>query len=98
MSFPVRSIDEARSFYGGVLGWEEGRSHKNWIDYSCFGHQVVCHWVGNDFKAIDYHNPVDGDEVPVPHFGVCMEVDQFHEFAQKVKDAGIPFVIEPHLR
>jgi uncharacterized protein len=58
----------------------------------------VCHWVGNDYKCIDYYNPVDGDEVPVPHAGLALTVDQFHALAARLQEAGIPFIIEPHLR
>ena len=57
----------ARDFYGGILGCEEGRSSVKWQDYSLHGHQLVCHWAGDDYRCTDYFNPVDGDEVPVPH-------------------------------
>lgn len=63
-------MDEARAFYGGILGCQEGRSSVKWQDYSLFGHQLVCHWAGDDYRCTDYYNPVDGDEVPVPHFGI----------------------------
>lgn len=62
------------------------------------GHQIVCHWVGDDYKCIDYYNPVDGDEVPVPHAGLALKVDEFHALSKRVRDAGIKFIIEPHLR
>jgi extradiol dioxygenase family protein len=65
-AFPVHSIAEAKAFYGGVLGCEEGRSSEKWQDYSLFGHQIVAHWAGDDYRCVDYYNPVDGDEVPVP--------------------------------
>ena len=57
------------------------------------GHQIVCHWVGNDYKCIDYYNPVDGDEVPVPHAGLAITVEQFHELAERVRKAGIKFIM-----
>mmetsp|Transcript_52120 Transcript_52120/g.156432 ORF Transcript_52120/g.156432 Transcript_52120/m.156432 type:complete len:104 (-) Transcript_52120:286-597(-) len=62
------------------------------------GHQIVCHWVGNDYRCIDYTNPVDGDDVPVPHFGLALTEEQFHELADRIRAAGVKFIIEPHLR
>ena len=97
-AFPVHSLEEAKEFYGNILGCAEGRSSEKWQDYSLHGHQIVCHWVGNDYKCIDYYNPVDGDEVPVPHAGLAITVEQFHELAERVRKAGIKFIIEPHLR
>jgi extradiol dioxygenase family protein len=76
----------------------QGRSSKTWIDYNFWGHQIVCHWAGNDYKCVDYFNSVDIDMVPVPHFGVCLTVEGFHALAEKVKKAGVKFVVEPHLR
>jgi uncharacterized protein len=81
-----------------VLGCAEGRSSAKWQDYSLHGHQIVCHWVGNDYRCPDFYNPVDGDEVPVPHMGLALTVDQFHALAERVRQAGIPFIIKPHLR
>uniref|UniRef100_A0A7S0W350 VOC domain-containing protein n=1 Tax=Hemiselmis tepida TaxID=464990 RepID=A0A7S0W350_9CRYP len=99
LAFPVRDIEEAREFYGGTLGLTQGRiAPGKWVDYSLNGHQIVCHWAGNDYKCVDYYNPVDGDEVPVPHFGLALEEEQWHALAAKVRDAGIKFIVEPHLR
>lgn len=98
-AFPVHSLEEAKKFYGTVLGCEEGRSSEKWQDYSLYGHQIVCHWVGDDYRCIDYFNPVDGDEVPVPHAGLALEtIEQFQELAERVRSNGIEFVIEPTLR
>jgi len=97
-AFPVHNLDEAKQFYGKVLGCQEGRSSEKWQDYSLHGHQIVAHWVGNDYRCQDYYNPVDGDEVPVPHTGLALTVEQFHALAQRLRDHGIPFIIEPHLR
>jgi extradiol dioxygenase family protein len=81
------------------LGCEEGRSSDKWQDYSLYGHQIVCHWAGDDYRCIDYYNPVDGDEVPVPHAGLALEtVEQFEELAERLRSHGVNFVIEPHLR
>jgi hypothetical protein len=65
-AFPVHDLQIAKEFYGKVLGCTEGRSSTKWQDYSLHGHQIVAHWVGNDYRCQDYYNPVDGDEVPVP--------------------------------
>lgn len=97
-AFPVHSLEEAKQFYGNVLGCKEGRSSEKWQDYSLNGHQIVCHWVGDNYRCVDYYNPVDGDEVPVPHAGLALTVEQFHELAERVRNAGINFIIEPHLR
>lgn len=97
-AFPVHSLEEAKNFYGNVLGCKEGRSSEKWQDYSLNGHQIVCHWVGDNYRCVDYYNPVDGDEVPVPHAGLALTVEQFHELAERVREAGIKFIIEPHLR
>ena len=97
-AFPVHDLELAKDFYGRTLGCEEGRSSAKWQDYSLYGHQIVAHWAGNDYRCIDYYNPVDGDEVPVPHTGLCLTVDQFHNLAKRVEEAGIEFIIKPHLR
>ena len=97
-AFPVHDLALAKEFYGNVLGCEEGRSSDKWQDYALHGHQIVAHWVGDDYRCVDYFNPVDGDEVPVPHVGLALTEEQFHELAQRVRDAGVKFIIEPHLR
>mmetsp|Transcript_30862 Transcript_30862/g.62587 ORF Transcript_30862/g.62587 Transcript_30862/m.62587 type:complete len:253 (-) Transcript_30862:191-949(-) len=97
-AFPVHDLDAAKKFYGDVLGCAEGRSSPKWQDFSLNGHQIVCHWVGNDYRCQDYFNPVDGDEVPVPHTGLALTEDEFHALAERVRDAGVEFIIEPHLR
>lgn len=97
-AFPVHNLEMAKEFYAKVLGCAEGRSSDKWQDFSLHGHQIVCHWVGNDYRCQDYYNPVDGDEVPVPHAGIALTVEQFHALADRVKRAGVDFIIEPHLR
>ena len=77
---------------------EEGRSSKTWIDYSLFGHQMVCHFVSPTYRCVDYFNNVDADAVPVPHFGVVLSAEQFHALAARVEAAGVPFIVAPHLR
>jgi extradiol dioxygenase family protein len=97
-AFPTHSLEEAKEFYGNILGCAEGRSSEKWQDYSLKGHQIVCHWVGDDYRCVDYYNPVDGDEVPVPHAGLALTVEEFHELAGRLRSHGIKFIIEPHLR
>ena len=80
-----------------LLGCEEGRSATGWVDYNFFGHQVVCHQV-EGYSASATANAVDGDPVPVPHFGLALSVQQFHDLADRVKQAKVDFVIQPHLR
>jgi extradiol dioxygenase family protein len=97
LAIPVDDIDAARRFYGGVLGFEEGRSDSQWIDWNFYGHQMVTHQVVGA-RPESGRNAVDGHDVPVPHFGVVLDVDDFHLLAGKLTAAGIEFVIEPYLR
>ena len=97
-AFPVHDLAAAKAFYGGVLGCKEGRSSEKWQDYSLYGHQIVAHWAGEDYRCQDYYNPVDGDEVPVPHFGAALTEPDFHDLAARLKAKGVKFIIEPHLR
>tara|TARA_Y100001968_G_C19367923_1_gene723561 strand:+ start:702 stop:1127 length:426 start_codon:yes stop_codon:yes gene_type:complete len=94
LAIPVNSIELAREFYGSKLGFAEGRSDEHWIDYNFFGHQLVCH-IG---EPSSFSNEVDGKDVPIPHFGIVLEWDQFDIFAKKIKLNGIKFIIEPYLR
>ena len=71
IAFPVDDLSAARKFYGAVLGCPEGRSSESWIDFDLFGHQIVAHLSPEQNRRI--HNPVDGHDVPVPHFGVVLE-------------------------
>jgi len=97
LAFPVHDLAAARDFYGGVLGCPEGRSSEHWVDFDLFGHQIVAHLKpgGGGVKA---SNPVDGHDVPVPHFGVILSPAQFEELAARVRGAGVRFVIEPYVR
>lgn len=96
LAFPVHDLAAARAFYGGLLGCPQGRSSAEWIDFDLFGHQIVAHLAPT--RAADHHNPVDGHDVPVPHFGVVLDWDQFHAFAARLKAQGLAFVIEPYIR
>lgn len=81
------------------MGLKEGRrADDKWQDYSLNGHQIVCHYVGDNYRCQDFVNPVDGDEVPVPHFGVVLTEPLFHELSERLKAHNIKFIIEPHKR
>lgn len=98
LAFPVHNLDAAKEFYGTVLGCSEGRSSEKWQDFSLNGHQIVCHWVGEDYRCPDFFNPVDGDEVPVPHYGLALSLDQFHTLTARLEAHGVEFIIPPTLR
>lgn len=97
LAFPVHSIAAAREFYGDLLGCPEGRSAPDWVDFNFYGHQIVAHLAPEE--AGHHHtSAVDGDAVPVRHFGVVLPMDQWHVAADKLKAANLSFVIEPHIR
>jgi len=97
LAVPVDSIEKARAFYGDILGLEEGRSAEHWVDWNFFGHQFVTH-LAPELAGRTHRNGVDGHEVPVPHFGVVLTMDDWKLLAERVKQAGITFDIEPHIR
>ena len=97
LAFPVDDLDAARAFYGGLLGCPEGRSAGHWIDFDLFGHQIVAH-LAPDAVRDRATNPVDGDEVPVPHFGVVLGIEDWRSLAERLVDAGTEFVIGPTVR
>ncbi len=97
IAFPVHDLAAARAFYGGLLGCPEGRSSDEWIDYNLYGHQVVAH-LKPGHQAELHHNAVDAHAVPVPHFGVILELDQWHALADRLRAAGQQFIIEPYVR
>lgn len=101
LAIQVRNIPEARDFYGNKMGLAEGRSDEHWIDWNMFGHQVVTHLnpaLGTDGKVPHHRNPVDAHAVPVPHFGVVLEVDPWKQLAERVKTFVDAFIIEPYVR
>ena len=101
LAFPVSDLKQTRDFYGRMLGCPEGRSSDEWIDFDLFGHQLVAHLAPaskTGSAANDHHNPVDGHEVPVPHFGVVLDWDHFHALAERLTQRGMQFVIEPYIR
>ncbi len=105
LAFPVRDLESSRRFYGELLGCAEGRSSDRWIDFDFHGHQIVAHMVdvadglestppGEDAGS----NAVDGHDVPVPHFGLVLPWQDWHELADRLRADGTTFVIEPYLR
>ena len=97
LAFPVHDLDAARNFYGKTLGCPEGRSDTQWIDFDFFGHQIVAH-LSEDLAAKGASNPVDGHDVPVPHFGAVLPMDKWRLLADRLRRAGTEFVIEPTVR
>ncbi len=99
IAFPVDDLDAARRFYGEVLGCPEGRSAPGeWIDFDLFGHQIVAHRVEARSGRVAGHNPVDGHDIPVPHFGVVLDLARWKALAERLRAAGVRFVVEPHVR
>ncbi len=101
IAFPVDDLEAARRFYGTVLGCAEGRSAPTWIDFDLYGHQIVAHLKPDAAprrRPSADTNPVDGHEVPVPHFGVVLAPDDWKRLAERVRAAGIQFIIAPHTR
>ena len=97
LAIPVHDIAAARAFYGGVMGCAEGRSADDWVDYDFFGHQLVVHRVAGH-RGVAGSNPVDGHDVPVPHFGVVLRPADFHALAERLRAGGTRFIIEPYVR
>ena len=97
LAFPVTDLAEARAFYGGLLGCPEGRSSVTWVDFDFFGHQVVAH-LAPDEAGHRATSAVDGKQVPVRHFGVILEMDAWRALAERLRTAGVAFVIEPYVR
>ena len=97
LAIPVNDLEKSRNFYKNILGFEEGRSSDHWVDFNFFGHQLVIHFKekeSDDTKT----NPVDGKDVPIPHFGVILEWSDFQDFSKKLKEKKINFIIEPYIR
>lgn len=97
LAFPVDDIAVARSFYGDLLGCPEGRSAREWVDFDFYGHQIVAH-LAPDEVGHKATSGVDGEQVPVRHFGVILEIDQWQALADKLRAVGTRFIIEPYVR
>ena len=97
LAFPVTSLEQARAFYGGLLGCPEGRSSDSWVDFDLHGHQIVAH-LAPDEAGHRSTSKVDGDNVPVRHFGLVLDMDEWQVLADRLRAASTRFVIEPHVR
>jgi uncharacterized protein len=97
LAFVVDDLEAARTFYGEVLGCREGRSSETWVDFDLYGHQIVAH-LDPAGRRSGVTNPVDGHDVPVPHFGVLLDPAAWHELAERLRTAAATFVVEPHTR
>ena len=97
LAFPVHDLAAARSFYGDLLSCPEGRSSDHWIDFNFYGHQIVAHLAPGSAPR-GHHNRVDGDDVPVPHFGAVLPMARWEEAAARLQEAGTAFVIPPTVR
>ncbi len=98
LAMPVHDLAAARAFYGELLGCPEGRSADTWVDFDLYGHQFVAHLDPASTDRVALTNAVDGDAVPVPHYGVLLSPAQWHTLAERLRAAGTMFVIEPHTR
>lgn len=98
LAVPVNDIQQARDFYGGLLGCSEGRSAPHWVDFNFYGHQFVCHLDQNARQSDMVRNAVDGDAVPVPHFGVILDMADWKLLRDRLQASEIEFVIKPRIR
>ena len=96
LAIPVNNLEKCRKFYRDILELNEGRSSSNWVDFDFFGHQLVCHV--SECINDEITNPVDRENVPVPHFGVVLSIEEFEEFLLKIDKKDIDFIIEPTVR
>ena len=96
LAIPVHELETARVFYRDVLNCSEGRSSEQWVDFDFYGHQLVIHCTGE--KSKNAHNPVDEKSVPVPHFGVVLQQEDWNRLAKRLKAKHIEFIIEPYTR
>lgn len=97
LAFPVHDLAAARAFYGGLLGCAEGRSSPQWVDFDLHGHQIVAHLSPDECRP-GHTSPVDGHAVPVRHFGLILDWDDWHAMADRFRAAGQRFIIEPGIR
>ena len=98
IAIPVSNLEEARTFYGEVMGCPEGRSSDHWVDFDLYGHQLVIHYSPDHQGFIVNDNPVDGHAVPIPHYGVVLEWGDWETLAEKMKGINTKFIIEPYIR
>jgi uncharacterized protein len=97
LAFPVSDLEQSRNFYGQLLGFAEGRSSERWIDWNFYGHQVVTH-LDEGYQGHKHFNAVEGHAVPVPHFGVVLEMADWRDLRDALIAAEVDFIVEPHIR
>ncbi|MFT6369995.1 MAG: extradiol dioxygenase family protein [Maribacter sp.] len=98
IAIPVHNLAACRIFYRDVLNCEEGRSSNHWVDFNLFGHQLVIHYKPKSEQTNLHSNPVDGHDVPVPHYGVVLPWETFESFSSELREKGVEFIIEPYVR
>lgn len=98
LAIPVDNLEKAREFYNNILELEEGRSSSHWVDFNFFGHQLVIHYKPKSDLENNHKNLVDGKNVPVPHFGILLEWQDWQDLAKKLSNKNIEFAIEPYIR
>lgn len=98
LAIPVHNLEDCRIFYRDILGCNEGRSSDHWVDFDLFGHQLVIHYKERISSNEDRTNPVDGKNVPIPHFGVVLDMETFTKFSESLKEKNVTFIIEPYIR
>ena len=98
LAIPVDNLEKNRVFYRDVLELSEGRSSDHWVDFDFFGHQLVIHLKERDAEEKETTNPVDGKDVPIPHFGVVLDMETFRSFSKKLIQKNITFIIAPYIR
>lgn len=97
LAIPVKDLAQSRQFYGELFGCPEGRSDTTWVDFDFFGHQLVCH-VDPKASNRSVENPVDGHSVPIPHFGIVLDMDRWSKLAERLRSHNVQFIIEPYIR
>jgi hypothetical protein len=98
LAIPVDDLESNRIFYRDILGCDEGRSSDHWVDFNFFGHQLVLHYKERSGNEHESSNPVDGKEVPIPHYGVVLDMNTFEHFSALLRKKNVKFVIEPYTR
>ncbi|MEE9373259.1 MAG: VOC family protein [Saprospiraceae bacterium] len=97
VAVPVNNLNAARTFYKDVLGCQEGRSSADWVDFNLFGHQFVIHYKEGEKQNIHFSD-VDNQAVPIPHYGVVLKMEDWKAMANRLKDYGVDFIIQPYIR
>ena len=98
LAIPVDDLASSLSFYGDLLGCETGRSSDHWIDFNFFGHQLVVHLKDNTYEQEKITNPVDGHQIPIPHFGVVLTLEDWYQLESRLRAKSFPFEVEPYVR